>query len=84
LHELVLAGPWLLWLGYGALPAGLGRVTIRQELLSALLAPALFDELGIDDPMVLLVRPDGFIGLALENPTLTTIAGYVSAAIGDA
>jgi hypothetical protein len=71
-------------LGYDALPAGLTGVTIRQELLSPSAVPALFDELGIDDPMVLLVRPDGFIGLALEDPKLAAIAGYVSAAMGDA
>ncbi len=84
LHELLRGGPCLLWLGYGALPAGLTGITVRQELLSASAAPVLFDELGIDDPMAILVRPDGFIGLALENPAIAAIPGYVSAAIGDA
>lgn len=84
LHDLLRDGPCLLWLGYGALPAGLAGVTIRQELLSASAAPALFDELGMDDAMAVLVRPDGFIGLALENPTIAAIPGNVSAAIGDA
>ena len=84
LHELLRGGPCLLWLGYVALPAGLEGLTVRQELLSASGAPALFDELGIGDLMAVLVRPDGFIGLALENTTITTIPGYVSAAIGDA
>ena len=83
LHDLVQDGPCLLWLGYGALPAGLEEMTVRQELLSASAAPVLFDELAIDEPMAVLVRPDGYIGLALQNPTISTIAGYVAAAIGD-
>lgn len=84
LHELLRDGPSLLWLGYGALPTGLAGVTVRQELLSAATAPVLFDELGIDGTMAVLVRPDGFIGLALENPAIASVPGYVSAAVGDA
>lgn len=84
LHELVEDGPCLLWLGYGAPPAELEGLMVRQALLSASNAPALFEELGIDGPTALLVRPDGFIGLALENPSIATIAGQVAAAIGDA
>lgn len=84
LHELVGAAPCLLWLGYEALPWEFEALALRQEALTPVTAPALFEELAVAAPLAILIRPDGAIGLALQNPTLAQLAGYVSAALGDA
>ena len=84
LHELVGIAPCLLWLGYDGLPWEFEALAIRQEAFTRATAPALFEELEITAPLAMLIRPDGFIGLALENPTLPELAGHVSAALGDA
>jgi 2-polyprenyl-6-methoxyphenol hydroxylase-like FAD-dependent oxidoreductase len=84
LHELLRTAPCLLWLGYEAAPWEFEALALRQEALTRETAPALFDELDIAAPLAMLIRPDGFIGLAVENPTLPELARYLSAALGDA
>lgn len=84
LHELVQDGPCLLRLGPEDVSWGIERVTLRQETLRPSMAPDLFAALGLAGTAVVLVRPDGFIGLVVEGHGTLGLAAYVHAALGDA
>ncbi len=76
LHDLVTNGPCLLQLG--------GPETlvdgVRCQNMSREMAPVLFEELRVESPTAILLRPDGFVGLAADG---LPEAALVRQALGD-